>query len=69
MDRVIRNCQHGYKWRKFCLTNLVTFCDREAGFVDERRVAHMVYLGFSKVFNAVSCNVHTDKLMKCRLDK
>lgn len=52
-----------------CLTNLVAFCDGRTGFVDERRVGHVVYLGFSKVFNAMSCNVHTDKLTKSRLDK
>lgn len=52
-----------------CLTKLVAFCDGRAGFVDERRVVHVVCLGFSKVVNAVSCNIHTDKLIKCRLGK
>lgn len=66
---MIWSCQRGYKWRKLCLTNVVAFCDGRAGFVDERRVVHVLYLGFSEIFSAVSCNIHTDKLTKCRLDK
>jgi len=69
VDKMIKSCQHGYKQGKSYLTNLVAFCDEAAGFADEGRVVHVVYLDFGKAFNIVSHNIHIDKLMKYRLDK
>lgn len=69
MDKMIRSCQHGYMRGKSCLTNVIAFCDETTGFADEARAVHIVYLDFSKTFDVVSHNIHTDKLMKYRLDK
>lgn len=39
-----------------------------AGWVDEEKAVHVVYLDFSKIFDAVSHNILIGKLRKCELD-
>ncbi|PKU36582.1 rna-directed dna polymerase from mobile element jockey-like [Limosa lapponica baueri] len=65
--KVILRDQHGFTKGKSCLTNLITFCDEMAGWVDEGRAVDVVYLDFSKAFDTVPCNIVIGKLRKCGL--
>ncbi|PKU41828.1 rna-directed dna polymerase from mobile element jockey- hypothetical protein [Limosa lapponica baueri] len=62
--KAIDNGQHGFTREKSHLTNLITFCDRMTGEVDEGRALDVVYLYFSKAFDNVFCNMLTGKLTK-----
>lgn len=53
---------------KSCLTNLIAAYDEMTSLVDKRRAVDTVYVGFSTVFDTVSPNNLTDKLMEHRLD-
>lgn len=47
---------------KLCLTNLISFYDKFAGFLAERRVVSVIYLDFNKAFDIVSNNNLPSKL-------
>lgn len=47
-----------------CSTNLIAFCERLAGSVDERRAVNVIYLDLSKAFDTVSELHPLDKLVK-----
>lgn len=49
-----------YMKRKWCLTNLIAFYDVTTLSVSEGRAVDLVYLDFSKAFNAVSPNILTN---------
>ena len=51
------------------MTNLIKFYDVVTGLVDERRALHIVYLDFSKAFDAVFHNILIQKLLMYRLDE
>jgi len=51
------------------LTNERAFCGGTTGWVDEGRAVNVVYLDFSKAFDAVSHSVLTGKLRNCGLDE
>lgn len=44
MSKMTRMYQHGYRWGKSQLPNLVAFCDETTGFADEGIAVHVVYL-------------------------
>jgi len=67
--KFIRSSQHGFTKGKSCLTNLIAFYDGMTGWVDEGRTVDVVYLDFSKAFNAASHNILLGKLRKCGLDE
>ncbi|NXQ07519.1 LIN1 transcriptase, partial [Vidua macroura] len=50
----IRPSQHGFKRRRSCLTNLVSFYDQVTHPVDAGKAVVIVYLDFSKAFGTVS---------------
>lgn len=54
---MIWNSQHGFTNDKSRLTNLIFFCDKITGFVDERRAVDVLYFDFSEAFKTVACNV------------
>lgn len=65
MDKkVIERSQYGFLKAKSCLTDLIAFYNEKAALVDEQRAMDVVYLGVSKVSNAVSCKTLVDELME-----
>lgn len=54
---MIWNSQQGFTNGKSCLTNLIFFCDKITGFVDERRAVNVPYFDFSEAFKTVARNV------------
>ncbi|CAM4559979.1 unnamed protein product [Caretta caretta] len=67
--KVIRNNQHGFTKCKSCLTNLIAFCDKITGSVDEGKAVDMLVLDFSKAFDKVSYSILASKLKKYGLDE
>jgi len=49
----IRPRQHGFMKGRYCLTNLVSLYDQVIPLVDEGKAVGVVYLDFSKAFDAV----------------
>lgn len=50
------------------MMNFIDFYDEVTVMVDAGKALDTVHLTFSKVFNSISCNILTGKLMKCGLD-
>lgn len=50
------------------MTTFIDFYDEVTVMVDEGKALDAVHLTFRRVFNSISCNILTDKLMKCGLD-
>jgi len=67
--QVIRSSQHGFTKGKSCLTSLTEFYNGITGWVDEGRAVAVVYLDFSKAFDAVSHNMLIQKLRRRGLDE
>jgi len=65
---VIKSSQHGFTKEKSCLTSMVDFRDVMTSWVDEGRAVNIVYLDFSKIFDAVSHNILAGKLRKCGIE-
>ena len=51
-----------------CLTNLISFYDKVTCLVDEGLAVDVVYLDFSKAFDAVPHNILVEKLAAHGLD-
>ena len=61
--------QHGVMKGRSWLTNLISFCDQMTSLVEEGKAVDVVYLDFSKAFDAVSCSIVLGKLAACGLDR
>ena len=68
INQGIRPSQHGFRNGRSCLTNLISFCDKVTCLVDEGKAADVVYLDFSKAFDAVPHNILIEKLAAHGLD-
>jgi len=66
---VIGSSQQGFTKQKSRLTNLKTLYGDVAASVVKGRAVDIVYLDFSRAFDAVCHNNSTDKLMKWGLDE
>jgi len=66
---VIRLSQHGFVKYRFCLTDLTCFCYKMTCLVDEGKAVYVVYLHFSKAFDAVSHSILLEKLSVWGLDE
>lgn len=53
---------------KYCLTNLITFYNKITDSVDDRRAVGVVYLNFSKAFDAVFCDILIDELLNGQIN-
>jgi len=68
VNQRIRPRQHGFRKRRSCLTNLISFYDQVTHLVDEGKAVDVVYLDFSKAFDTVPHNIFLEILAAHGLD-
>ena len=61
--KILTDCQHGFRARRSCETQLVTLCHELADSLDKNKQTDMVNLDFSKAFDRVP---HQRLLIKLR---
>ncbi|PKU42894.1 rna-directed dna polymerase from mobile element jockey-like [Limosa lapponica baueri] len=68
-NQEIRSSHHEFMKGKFCLTNLIPFCNKVTPLVDEGKTIDILYLDFSKSFDTVTHSVLLEKLAAYDLDE
>jgi len=63
-----RPSQHGFMKGRSCLTNLISFYDQMIRLVEEGKAVDVIYLDFSKAFDAVPRSILQEKLAAHGLD-
>jgi len=61
-NQVIRPSQHGFMKGRSCLTNLISFYEKEIHLVDEGKAVDVVYLDVSNAFETVFHSILLEKL-------
>ena len=51
--KILTDCQHGFRARRSCETQLVTLCHEIAESLDKNKQTYMIILDFSKAFDRV----------------
>jgi len=51
--KLIAETQHGFRKGGSCLSNILTFLDQVARYVDDREAVNVVYQDFAKAFDKV----------------
>ncbi|KAK4818923.1 hypothetical protein QYF61_022100 [Mycteria americana] len=64
----IKPSQHGFRKRRSCLTNLISFYDKVTRLVGEGKAVDVVYLDFSKAFDTISHSILLEKMAAHGLD-
>ena len=64
----VRPSHHGFMNGRSCLTNLISFYDKVTCLEDEGKAVDVVYMDFSKAFDAVPHNILVEKLATHSLD-
>jgi len=62
-NNLLKDSQHGFRRKRSCLTNLLSFFDEVTDMVDQGMPVDVVYLDFQKAFDKVS---HAKLLQKLR---
>ncbi|KAJ7407701.1 hypothetical protein BTVI_62225 [Pitangus sulphuratus] len=68
-NTVISHSQHGSMRGKSCLSNLISFYDKETQVVDQRKPVDAIFLDFSKAFSTVSHRILLEKMSSTQLNK
>lgn len=68
MCETTRPNQHELTKGIFCLTNLISLCDKMPHVIDERKVVNVVFLDFSKYFDTIFHSIPLEKLTDHSLD-
>jgi len=68
-NQEIRPSQHWFTKGRSCLTNPISFYDQLTHLMDEGKAVDVVYLDFSKAFEAVSHRILLEKLAVHGLDR
>ncbi|PKU45103.1 rna-directed dna polymerase from mobile element jockey-like [Limosa lapponica baueri] len=68
-NQAIRPKQHRILKGRSCLTNLISFYDKEIHLLDDGKAVDVVYLDFSKAFDTIPHNVLLEKLPAYGLDR
>lgn len=64
-----RPSQHGFTKGRYCLTNLISFCDQATHLVNEGKAVNVIYIDFSKAFDTVFHMILLESLAAHGLDR
>ena len=53
MNNIIKDSQHGFKYERSCLTNLLDYFNEVYSLYDNMRAVDIIYLDFQKAFDKV----------------
>uniref|UniRef100_A0A8B9VR48 Reverse transcriptase domain-containing protein n=1 Tax=Anas zonorhyncha TaxID=75864 RepID=A0A8B9VR48_9AVES len=68
-NAVIGPSQHGFTRGRSCLTNLISFHDKNTHLADQGKPTVLIFLDFSKAFDTVSHMILLDKMSGMQLNK
>ena len=66
-NNLLPDSQHGFRSRRSCLTQLLTFWDKVLDLLEEGKTVDAVYTDFAKAFDKCETGVLLRKLKECRI--